>query len=126
MKNFWTRSEFFTLSNGISNLNFLALVLYEILGGPKFTLGGVTPPGHSMAEKKLTYASYAQVLGYTYVIVKFQLRNSITVRHTESSFYNRFVLKSPPNGVLGGLWEGLRYFVGSPLGTQRPSIYVVW
>ena len=32
-------------------LNFLALLLSEILGGPKFTLGGLTPPGRRLAEK---------------------------------------------------------------------------
>ena len=33
------------MSNGVFNVNFLALVFSEILGGPKFTLGGPTPPG---------------------------------------------------------------------------------
>jgi len=32
------------MSNGVFNLNFLAILLSEILGGPKFTLGGPTPP----------------------------------------------------------------------------------
>ena len=32
------------MSNGIFNFNFLALLLSEILGGPKFTLGGPVPP----------------------------------------------------------------------------------
>jgi len=30
---------------------FLALLLSEILGGPKFTLGGPTPPERPLAEK---------------------------------------------------------------------------
>jgi len=30
------------MSNGVFNFNFLALVFSEILGGPKFTLGGPT------------------------------------------------------------------------------------
>jgi len=30
------------MSNGVFNFNFLALLLTEILGGPKFTLGGPT------------------------------------------------------------------------------------
>jgi len=30
------------MSNGVFNFNFLALLLSEILGGPKFTLGGLT------------------------------------------------------------------------------------
>ena len=33
------------MSNGVFNFNFLALVFSEILGDPKFTLGGPTPPG---------------------------------------------------------------------------------
>ena len=41
------------MSNGVFNFNFLALLLSEILGGPKFTLGGPTPPGRPLAEKFL-------------------------------------------------------------------------
>jgi len=40
-KNFCTRDEYFTMSNGVFNFNFLALVLSEILGGTKFTLGAL-------------------------------------------------------------------------------------
>jgi len=40
---FWNRGEYVTMSNGVFNFNFLALLLSEILGGPKFTLGGPTP-----------------------------------------------------------------------------------
>ena len=32
------------MANGVFNFNFLARLLSEILGGPKFTLGGPTPP----------------------------------------------------------------------------------
>jgi len=32
------------MSNGVFNFNLLALLLSELLGGPKFTLGGPTPP----------------------------------------------------------------------------------
>ena len=39
------------MSNGVFNFNFLALLLSEILGGPKFILGGSTPPGRPLAEK---------------------------------------------------------------------------
>jgi len=42
-KDFCTRGEYFTMSNGIFNFNFLALVFSEILGGPKFTLGALRP-----------------------------------------------------------------------------------
>ena len=39
------------MSNGVFNFNFLALVFSEILGSPKFTLGGHTLPGRPLAEK---------------------------------------------------------------------------
>jgi len=38
---------------GVFNFNFLTLLLSEILGGPKFTLGGPTPPGRLLADKFL-------------------------------------------------------------------------
>jgi len=38
------------MSNGVLNFNFLALVFSEILGGPKFILGGPTPPGRPLSE----------------------------------------------------------------------------
>ena len=49
----YTQIEYFTISNCIFNCNFLALVLSEILGGPKITLGGTAPPGCFLAEKFL-------------------------------------------------------------------------
>jgi len=39
------------MSNGVFNFKLLALLLSELLGGPKFTLGGPTPPGRPLAEK---------------------------------------------------------------------------
>jgi len=39
------------MSNGVFNFNFLALLLSEILGGPKFTLRGHTTLGRPLAEK---------------------------------------------------------------------------
>jgi len=38
------------MSNCVFNLNILALVVTEILGGPKFTLGGPVPPVRPLAE----------------------------------------------------------------------------
>ena len=49
-RNFFTQSEYFTISNCIFNFNILALVLSEILGGPKFTLGGPEPPVRPRVE----------------------------------------------------------------------------
>jgi len=46
------------MSNGVFKFNFLALLLSEILGGPKFTLGGPTPPGRPLAEKFLYPSEY--------------------------------------------------------------------
>ena len=46
------------MSNGIFNFNFLALVFSEILGGPKFTLEGPTPPGRPLAENFFTQSEY--------------------------------------------------------------------
>jgi len=52
------------MSNGVFNFNFLALSLFEILGGgPKFTLGGPTPLGRHLAENFfLPKASTSQYL----------------------------------------------------------------
>ena len=44
--------------NGVFNFNFVALVFSEILGGPKFTLGGPTHPGRPLAEKFFTQSEY--------------------------------------------------------------------
>ena len=51
------------MSNGVFNSNFLDLVFSEILGGPKFTRGGPTPPGRPVAENFfLPKASTSQCL----------------------------------------------------------------
>jgi len=57
-KNFCTRGEYFTMSNGVFNFNFLPLVFSEILGGPKFTLGGPTPPGRPYRRNFFTRRKY--------------------------------------------------------------------
>ena len=86
-KIFCTQSGYFIISNGVSKVNFLAVV----------TL------------------SNAQVLAYAYITVKFQLRSSINVRLTESSLYNRFCIeRSPKKGFWGNFGVGLRYLVGTP------------
>jgi len=54
------------MSNGVFNFNFLALLLSEILGGPKFTLGGPTPPGRSLAEKFFTKSEYFTISNYVF------------------------------------------------------------
>ena len=49
-RNFCTQSEYFTISNCVFNFNIITLVVSEILGGPKFTLGGAVPPSTPLAE----------------------------------------------------------------------------
>jgi len=46
------------MSNGVFNFNFRALLLSEILGGHKFTLGVPTPPGRPLADKFFTQSEY--------------------------------------------------------------------
>jgi len=46
------------MSNGFFNFNFLALLLSEILGGPKFTLGGPMPPRRPLAENFFIQSEY--------------------------------------------------------------------
>jgi len=50
-KKFCTGSEYFTISNVVFNFNFLALVVFEILGGLNFTLRGPVPLGRPLAER---------------------------------------------------------------------------
>jgi len=47
------QSGYFITSNGIFKFNFLALVVSEVSGGPKFTLGVPVPPGRRLAEKNV-------------------------------------------------------------------------
>ena len=44
---------YFTISNCVFNFNILALVVSEILGGPKFMLGGPVPAVRFLVEKFL-------------------------------------------------------------------------
>ena len=57
-----TLREYFTKSNCDFSFNFLALVLSEILGGPKFTLGGPTALDAPSGEIFLPKASTSQYI----------------------------------------------------------------
>ena len=57
-----TRGEYFTMTNGIFNLNFLALVFSEIIGGPKFALGALRPLDAPSGEIFVPNASTSQYL----------------------------------------------------------------
>ena len=81
--------------------------------GPKFTLGGPTPPPKAPSGKIL---SRAQVLDNICIIVNFQFRSSINAGLTERSLYNRFCIeRSAKMGFFGRFWgQRLRYLVGTP------------
>ena len=50
---FCTKCGYFTISDDIFKFNFIAVVVSDISGGPKFTLGGPAPPGRHLAVKFL-------------------------------------------------------------------------
>ena len=52
-RNFFTKSEYFTISNCVFNLNILAVVVSEILGGSKIYVRGPCAPLYALAEKFL-------------------------------------------------------------------------
>jgi len=113
-------SEYFTISNCVFNFSFLALVLYEILGGSQIYVRGPCAPRRPPSGKILTCAQLAQVLDNICTTVNFQLRSSINAGLTERSLYNRFCIeRSAKIGFFGGFWgQGVRYLVGTPLEMQ--------
>jgi len=94
---FCTRGEYVTMSNGIFNFNFLALLLSQILGGPKFTLGGSTPPGRPLADKFFTKSEY------------FTMSNCV---------FNFNILALVLFGILGGS----QIYIRGPCAPRRPPI----
>ena len=58
----------------MQNFNFLALVVSEIGGDPKFTLGGAAPPARPLADK---FSYLRRVLGPIEMCVEFQLSSSV-------------------------------------------------
>jgi len=50
------------MSNAVFNVNFLAVVYSEILGGPIFTLGGPTPPGRAPCRRNFFYTKRVKTL----------------------------------------------------------------
>jgi len=55
---FCTRGEYFTMSNGVFNFNFLVFVFSEILWGPKFTQGPYAPWTPPIGEIFFTKSKY--------------------------------------------------------------------
>ena len=81
----------------VSNVfNFLALVVFDILGGHKCTLERPAPPD---APSGIIFTHAV----YDYITVKFQLRNSINLQLTDSFLYNRFCIERSPK--MEFLWD---------------------
>ena len=95
---FLYRGEYVTMSNGVFNFNFLALLLSEILGGSQIYIRRPCAPRRPPSVKILTCA---QVIAYIYITVNFELRSSIHVGLTERFLYVRFALKNLPKW---GFW----------------------
>jgi len=63
VENFCTRGEYFTMTNGVFNFNFLALVFSKILGGSQiYTRGPYAPWTPPSGEIFLPKASTSQYL----------------------------------------------------------------
>ena len=109
------------MSNGVFNFNFLALLLSEILGGPKFTLGVPTPPGRPLSRRN--FCTQSEYFTISNCVFNFNILalvvSEILGGLTERALYNRFALKNLPKwgfwGILGG---GVKIFGGNPLGMQ--------
>ena len=97
------------MSNCVFKFNYLALVLYEILGGSQIYIRGPCAPRRPPSGKTLTHA---QVLLNIYIIVNFQLRSSINAELTECSLYNRFCIER--SAKMGFLGAGAKIFGGNP------------
>jgi len=74
---FYTQDEYFGISNCVFNFNFLALVVSEILGGPKFTLGGLRTLDVPWRRNFCTLSEYFTISNYVF---EFQLSISNTLR----------------------------------------------
>ena len=84
------------MSNVVFNFNFVALVFSDILGGPKFTLGGPTPPGRpGSVEIFFTQSEY------------FTISNCV---------YNFNILALVVSEILGGL----KFMLGGHVPPVRP------
>ena len=60
-ENFCTRSEYLNTSNSVFNFNFLALVVSEIIGGPKFTLGALRPLDAPQLKNSCIQSKYVTI-----------------------------------------------------------------
>jgi len=84
------------MSHGVFNFNFLALLLSEILTGPKLTLGGPTPPGRHLAENFFLHKTSTS----QYLIV-------FIIQHSSSSSFRDY--------------RGLKFMLGGLCPCTAPS-----
>ena len=84
------------MSNGVFNFNFLALLLTEILGGPKFTLGGPTPHGRPPSGE-----------------IFFIQSEYFTISNCVSNFYILAL-------VVSEILKGPKFTLGGPVPPVRP------
>ena len=73
-KIFCTQSGYFTISNGGFKVNFLALVVSEILGSPQFTLGGFAPTrthpsGNFFGSQNEYFTTYNCIFNFNFLAV---------------------------------------------------------
>jgi len=82
--------EYFTMSNGVFNVNFLALLLSEILGGSQIYTRGPTPPGRPLADIFFTQSEY------------FTMSNGVFNFNILALVVSEILGR--PKFMLGGLW----------------------
>ena len=85
------------MSNGVFNFNFVALLLSEILGGPKFALGALRP----ISKKFFTKSEY------------FTISNCV---------FNFNILALVVSEILGGP----KFTLGGPVPPLRPLAEIFW
>ena len=100
------------MSNGVCNFNFLALVFSEILGGPKFTLGGPTPPGRPYRRNFFTQSEHLTISNCVFNF------NILALVVSE--------MLGGPKFMLGGPVPPVRPLVEKFLHPRRVLYYVLW
>jgi len=96
-ENFCTRGEYFTMSNGVFNFNFLALVFSKILGGSQIYARGPYAPGRPYRRHFFTQSEY------------FTISNCV---------FNFNILALVVSEILGGP----KFMLGGPVPPRTPPI----
>ena len=69
-ENFCARGEYFTMSNAVFNVNILALVFSEILGGPKFTQSEYFTISNCVYNFNILTLVVSEILGGSLIYVR--------------------------------------------------------